>query len=339
MIPRQLTRISCSLATTAFKRSSANASRQFSTSNTFYAKSRAFNGRFLFQKLVGVATLSSLAIAYGLHNSSDNVQLDSGNNNSKGQPSIVNVVDENGDATVKPPTNSPPFPKILHLPNHSAPYELFGIGVRTVSFLSFHVYAVGIYIYSEDKKIARQILNSAKNGLAHGDLEKALLDPETGSKIISHLLDHDIRLDLRIVPVRNTDFGHLRDGFVRGVLGHPYYKSLTNVPAEYKSDPEHVKLLENLGNGINELKVAFSRKMSVPKHNILNLERNADGSMSIAYFKGTDENVPGTEVTTLGDVHDSNVSKIMFLHYLTGKKPASESARTSAVHGLVNLLN
>lgn len=286
---------------------------------------------------LGITVVGSVTLISGFNiTGTQSVKLDSGRTDVTISSKTVNVADENGDLFVKPPTDSPPFPKSLSLPN-GLNYELFGIGVRTVSFLSFHVYAVGIYIASEDKSLAHNILKSAEANANPGDLKSSLLDPTIGTNIISHLLDHGVRLDLRIVPVRNTDFGHLRDGFVRGVIGHPYYKKLTEGSATSGSDPEHAKLLETLGQGVNELKVSFSRKMSVPKHNILHLHRESDGSMPIIYYKGVTENSPEIETISLGTVHSPNVSKIMFLHYLSGKNPASGTARESAVEGLINI--
>lgn len=247
----------------------------------------------------------------------------------------VAVADEKGIFSVQPPTKCPPFPSAITLLGDDStpvPYELLGVGVRTVSFLSFHVYALGIYIAEPDKKLAHSILNFAAKQHPSGDLKQALLDPVVGVKLVSHLLDHGVRLDLRIVPVRNTDFGHLRDGFVRGVLNHPFYKELVNHPAIPKTDPAHIAVVDEMGQGVNQLKVAFSRKMSVPKFNILHLTHNPNGSLGISYYKSQTE--VGAEKIDLGVVNDSNVSKIVVLHYLTGKTPASESGRISAVDGL-----
>lgn len=251
----------------------------------------------------------------------------------------LTITSEDGEEFVKPPTDSPPFPKTIKLFDEKAKgpieYDLLGVGVRTVSFLSFHVYALGIYIASEDKQLARSILKSAMNQYPSQDFETVLRDVEAGPKVIAHLLSHGVRLDLRIVPVRNTDFGHLRDGFVRGILNHPYYKQMSTNPAIPKDDPAYITMMENIGKGINDFKVAFSRKLSVPKYNILHLRRENDGSLDICYYKGKSE--ADAERVHLGSVAEPHVSTILFLHYLTGKSPASETARTTVVQGLKNL--
>lgn len=339
MIPRHILQTGRLIPSTLAKQVPCAFARRVS-SRAFASKPNPSSNRSYSRAFAGVSALSACAIAaFGLQTLSGNVQLDSGNKDTPPQPSTLSVLNGEGDAFVKPPTNSPAFPRVVQLPGESSPYELLGIGVRSVSFLSFHVYAVGIYINSEDKAAARKILKADNEGPAQGDLHAALLGPETGTEIISHLLDNNIRIDIRIVPVRNTDFGHLRDGFVRGILGHPRYKQLTSASPESKGDPDHIKLLENLGEGVNELKVAFSRKMSVPKHNILHLVRKADGSLNISYYKGVSENSPSTEKIELGTVKNPEISKIMLLNYLAGKSPASESARASAVDGLVDILN
>lgn len=336
---RLFTRISSRSVSAASKKVSPVFSKRLSTFRALPVQSHAIYGKPLFHKLAGITAFSSLVLAFGFYNSPAKVHLDSDKQPISEKSYIVNVVDDDGNAFVKAPTNCPPFPKILRLSGQNTPFELFGVGVRSVSFLSFHVYAIGLYIASEDKETARKVLSSAKSGLADDDLEKALMDPETGFDIISDLIDHNVRLNLRLVPVKKTDFGHLRDGFVRGVVGHAFYKKLANVAEELQSDPKHTKLMEELTDGINELKLAFSRKKSVPKNNILNLVRGPDGSLEISYFRGTSESDPTTKEMKLGTVHSPIISKIVFLRYLAGKEPASENARASSVHGLVSLVN
>lgn len=306
-----------------------------------YAKRPSVYHKTSFTPVIFGFITSSIFVYYGLKATVESVSLDSTNDKGTINPSsIVSFEDAKGNLFVKPPTNSPPFPKKVILPGNDSKeieYDLLGVGVRTVSFLSFHVYAVGIYIASKDKDLAHSILNISTSQLGFDDLEHALLDPIEGAKIVSHLLDHGICVDIRIVPVRNTDFSHLRDGFVRGVLAHPYYKKLTMYPAIPKNDPAHIKLIEELGEGVNDLKVAFSRKMSVPKHNILHLTHTSHGTMSIYYYNGKSELDPMTNKIDLGVVRSPNISKILMLHYLSGKTPASESARVNAVQGLINL--
>lgn len=277
---------------------------------------------------------------------------------------FVRLTDANGIELVQPPAKSPPFPVELFLPSSSpsdgadpVKYELLGVGVRTVSFLSIHVYALGIYIASADRQLAHDVLAGApqlkvassagKDGndaVGGGDLKSVLLDSELGPKIISHLLDHGIRLDVRIVPVRNTDFSHLRDGFVRQILAHPMFKQINTAARDSSSSSsggggslEAESVVAKLGEGINDLKVVFSRKMSVPKHNVLHLIRSKEGALKVVYYKGKYETDEKVDTFDLGTVINPDVSKILFLQYLAGHTVSSESARQTTIEALTKL--
>lgn len=215
--------------------------------------------------------------------------------------------------TVQPETKSPPFPSQFTYGGES--YSLLGVGVRSVSFLSFHVYAVGLYIADSDKGKVKAILG------ANASMED-LLDAEKGAELVSKLLNGGVRLDIRIVPVRNTDFGHMRDGLVRTTMANPRFKAEGNN--------------EEFGEGLAQLKRAFGRKMTVAKHQILHLNRDRDGTLRIEYFKGNPE-TSVQEGMAMGAVTVPLVSELLFLQYLSGSKPSSESLRKDAVKGLAQL--
>ncbi|KAF5094168.1 hypothetical protein D0Z00_003678 [Geotrichum galactomycetum] len=282
--------------------------------------------------LAGAAALAGSSAAYYYHHvaqtQSGLIQAESSAPSAKTAlaKTVVTTTDE-GVRLVQPETTCPPFPAQLDLPQDK--YQLLGVGVRTVSFLSFHVYALGIYIAERDRQLAHDVLAEAKvlDPEHEGSLESALLDHDQSTKIISHLLDHDISLDLRIVPVRNTDFSHLRDGFVRQILAHPLFKQLSRLEDEAVG--------ESLGAGVNDLKVAFSRKLKAPKSTILHMTRLKTGELAMSYYQGKNEK--DAEVLELGIVKDKNLSKILMLQYLAGKNVSSESARVNAVEGLAKL--
>lgn len=249
----------------------------------------------------------------------------------------VKITDDNGIELIQPPTNSPPFPVELSLNTgtETEMYDLLGVGVRTVSFIRFHVYALGIYIARDDQQLAHNVLAGAvKLDEKTHDLKTALLDPEQGNRIIGHLLDHGVRLDIRIVPVRGTDFSHLRDGFVRQILAHPLFKELSRSSS---ADASGSDIAASLGDGINQLKVAFSRKMSVPKHNILHLARHKNGSLTITYYNSKSESSKKVETLVLGTVDSPSISKILMLQYLAGNNVSSESARQTCIETLSKL--
>jgi hypothetical protein len=90
----------------------------------------------------------------------------------------------------------------------------------------------------------------------------------TGEALINNLLDTGVRCALRIVPVRNTDFSHLRDGFTRAVQARQKIarnsKSLT--------EEDEVRIDESL----QKLKGLFPAQ-SVPKGKALVLLRTPTG--------------------------------------------------------------
>lgn len=225
--------------------------------------------------------------------------------------------------SVQPPTSTPPFP--VKLSADGKEWSLLGCGVRRVSFLGFDVYAIGLYMPETQKREVRELLQSTSGfQSANGDVEefkKSLLDPVHGAAKIRWLLDQGIDIRIRIVPVRNTDFGHLRDGFVRTILAHPEAKEQTKAFAD----------------GLSELKTIFSRKMSVPKHNVLVMNREGNtGDLKITYYDAKNEGDLG-QGDVLGTVHNPQVSELLLLQYLTGKKPISETLRDSVIDGLVTV--
>lgn len=229
------------------------------------------------------------------------------------------------DDTVQPPTSTPPFPTKLTADGKE--WSLLGCGKRSVSFLGFDVYAIGLYLPESQKRDVRELLQSTSGfQQANGDVEefkKSLLDPVHGAAKIRWLLDQGIDIRIRIVPVRNTDFGHLRDGFVRTILAHPEAKEASQN--------------KEFADGLSELKTIFSRKMSVPKHNVLVMNREGhNGELKITYYDAKSELDLG-QGSDLGSVHSPQVSELLLLQYLTGKKPISETLRDSVINGLVTI--
>ena len=104
-------------------------------------------------------------------------------------------------------------------------YQLVGLGIRTVSFLSIQVYVVGIYVATDDiatlqSSMIRQVdpIATALIPSEKERLRQMLLDPVQGELIWNQILrEKGVRSVLRIVPTRNTDFQHLRDGWMRAI--------------------------------------------------------------------------------------------------------------------------
>jgi hypothetical protein len=207
-------------------------------------------------------------------------------------------------------------------------YQLVGLGIRTVSFLGIQVYVVGLYVATEDiaalqKSLIREI-SSVGSALVAGEKEKLkakLLDPEEGEKIWRNLLkENGIRSLIRIVPTRNTDFHHLRDGWVRQITA----RAQSPINKEEYQD-------ESFGMAMQQFKALFNRG-SVPKQKELLLSRDAKGKLVVWYDDG--KSVP----KRLGEVQDERISRAVWLNYLAGKTVASESARKSIVDGVMEFV-
>ncbi|KAH8882304.1 chalcone isomerase [Thozetella sp. PMI_491] len=260
----------------------------------------------------------------------------------------VVVHDEDGRALV--PTGNgtvPMFPRTIELPAYTqtaspdsvslaavagAPteYTLVGLGLRSVSFIGIQVYVVGYYIATADIAAVQNALVKKVNPIAttlvpgeRDQLRKALLDPEESEQIWEELLARGIpaRSAFRIAPVRDTDFHHLRDGFVRAIQGK----------ASAIQD-------EGFGEAMKEFRALFNRG-SVPKRKEMVLIRDPQGRLVVVYDDGGNkkEGRPAGR-QLLGVVEDERISKALWMNYLGGKKIASEPARASIVEGIMEFV-
>lgn len=200
-------------------------------------------------------------------------------------------------------------------------YTLVGLGTRSVSFLSINVYVLGYYIATADiaelqarlvKKInpiASTLVSTEKD-----ELRKKLLDAVEGEEIWDELLDSGVpaRSMIRIVPVRDTDFPHLRDGFVRAIQAR----------AGKAKD-------EQFGQAMKEFRQAFNRG-KVPKQKELLLLRNRQGRLTMVYDDGKAQSKQ-----VMGSIEEERISRALWMNYLAGKNVASEEARNNIVHGIM----
>lgn len=239
-----------------------------------------FKTRLFTNNLRAVSVLGVAAVSYNLYRP---INLESINNV---------IVDKSLD----------PFPTKL------SNFKLIGHGMRSVTFLGFNVYGIGIYFDENNSKQVKNIL---------GDYDLTTdLNNEKSVEIISKIIDTtDFRI--RISPVRNTDFNHLKDGFIKSILSSPLKK-------EYG---------DKANEGLDEIRNIFKNfKGSVPKNHILLLSTN-NGSLSFTY-----ENTKTGEIKEIGKVNEKVVSKLLLLCYLSNAKPLSESLRTSCNQGWNELI-
>jgi len=226
----------------------------------------------------------------------------------------------------------PEFPRVIEWADKSdgntalQEYQLVGLGVRTVSFLGIQVYVVGLYIATDDiaalqSRLVHKIAEGGSTLVAgeKGELKKMLYDPALGVEIWEDILKRaGIRTLIRIVPTRTTDFGHLRDAWVRCLT----LKAQTN--QEEFGD-------EQFGLAVGEFRKLFNRG-SVPKGKELLLARDGRGTLVVWYDDGR------TGAQRLGEVRDERISRTVWLNYLAGKNVASEAARKSIIEGVMEFV-
>ncbi|KAG7116390.1 Altered inheritance of mitochondria protein 18 like [Verticillium longisporum] len=256
----------------------------------------------------------------------------------------VVVHDEDGYEIV-PTGNStvPDFPRHLEVPSSrdasqaaqpiaatvqddaGVEYTLVGLGLRTVSFLSIGVYIVGFYVATADIAKLQHHLVKKVNPIAstlipseRDTLRQSLLDPAESEATWTALLqDLQCRSAFRIVPVRDTDFHHLRDAFVRAV------QTRSNPSPQEFGD-------EAFGESVRTLKAIFNRG-KLPKTRELLMLRDDRGALDVLYDDGKGRQ-------PVGRVEDERVSRLLWLNYLAGKKVASEVARKNIIEGVMEFV-
>ncbi|KAL4874455.1 chalcone-flavanone isomerase-domain-containing protein [Aspergillus karnatakaensis] len=256
-------------------------------------------------------------------------------------------------------------------PKEEEEYQLLGLGIRTVSFLKIQVYVVGLYVAksdiselqrrlvetavhppSDDQVISNAVGASSATSLVSTErqrLKELLLDEEKGEDAWNTILkEPGLRTVFRIVPTRNTDFLHLRDGWVRGITARaqkanskakstaaPVAGTTPTTPAPTPVVSEFQD--ESFGNAMNDFKSLFGggQRKSVPKGQTLLLVRTAQGELDALFQPDANGTKP---FRFLGRVADERISRLVWLNYLAGKNVSSEEARKSVVDGVMGIV-
>ncbi|KAK6074020.1 chalcone-flavanone isomerase [Seiridium cupressi] len=236
------------------------------------------------------------------------------------------------------------FPRILELDAGAADgqeakngveYTLVGQGTRTVTFLGFEVYVVGYYVATHDIAAIQSKLVKEINPIAttlvpseRDELKRRLLDPVEGEKLwLDILLDVKPRSAIRIIPVRNTDFPHLRDGFVRAITAR------SQAHKEEYND-------EVFGIAMTGFKNLFNRGKVAAKAELI-MVRDENGTLTILHDGGKQQKPKEKNENSrvaIGHVADERVSRALWLNYLAGKAVASEPARKNIVEGIMEFV-
>ncbi|KAL8993137.1 MAG: hypothetical protein Q9169_006580 [Polycauliona sp. 2 TL-2023] len=252
--------------------------------------------------------------------------------------------------------------------NSSEEYQLLGLGIRKVSFLRIQVYVVGLYIARSDlPKLQESLVRAYFTSTASGDstvssattlvenekaeLRDLLLNNPTkdkggearGEKIWDEVLrEAGVKSVLRIVPTRSTDFGHMREGWVR---------SIKNRSSASKPSPTSLSANETLGldESVNAFKAIFGGgRKNVGKGKVLMMRRGGLGELGVWVEDDVAEGADQLQTTNgkgqmeqmsyMGGLKDERISRLVWLGYLAGGNVASEGARKSVVEGVMEIV-
>ncbi|WVQ81430.1 hypothetical protein IAT38_003554 [Cryptococcus sp. DSM 104549] len=216
-----------------------------------------------------------------------------------------------------------PFPLSLQLVTPTHPLTLIGLGVRKVSFLRVKVYSAGFYLQDDATSSLHHIPGWATFTAQH------LLTPPTkgetsgpqlsGEALMGNLLDKPVACAVRIVPNRNTDFGHLRDAFTRALQGR---QKLARGKGALSEDDE-----QRITDSIQTLK-SFFPSQTVHKGKAVVLLRPPEGGL-VVEFDGK----------VLGRLNDAWVGKELMLTYFADTGVISEKLKEDVALGLEGFVN
>ena len=203
------------------------------------------------------------------------------------------------------------------------------------------MYIVGIYVAKSDVGKLQEELVKASVGvgastLVQGEkeaLRKTLLSGEGSERVWGEVLRQGgVRSAVRIVPVKKTDFGHLRQGWLRGI-------DARGKGGEFSD--------EGLKGAVERFKEVMGERSSVEKGRVLLLGRGGDGVLrawreadAAVAMQGDQGMVvgKGERMKFLGSVEDERISRLVWMGYLSGENPASEQARQSVVDGVIDIV-
>ncbi|KAI8060045.1 chalcone-flavanone isomerase-domain-containing protein [Gongronella butleri] len=206
--------------------------------------------------------------------------------------------------TVEDPETHLRFP--VYLQANQEWQRLIGLGVRQVSFLNLNVYVVGLYMKSED---IGQLLKHPS--WKHFSKDQFLSD----EALAVSLLQQPVDVSVRIVPVRNTNTQHLRDGFTRSLV------SRMKDQAKDLTEEDETMILE----GIREFKTKFFNA-KVKKDSEFVFTKTKEGSLRMEY-----------EGKEIGVVNNKWVAINFIMTYLNPYAPASSLALESMANGFDKL--
>ncbi|KAL6713278.1 hypothetical protein ACLMJK_008743 [Lecanora helva] len=272
------------------------------------------------------------------HHPSDIEQIPTGNTSVPFFPQKIYLPRTPSSSTDSAPT--PALPSGTDTGSEVEEYTLLGLGTRRVSLFRISVYIVGFYISTTSLPHLQQSLihstvgNNATTLVADEKdaLRKTLLDGEGSMRVWGEVLgnggkDAGVNSAWRVVPVRQTDWRHLREGWVRGVEGRG-------------------RVLGVEGEGFESAKGVFKSLLGgrgrVGKGEGVVLGRDGEGGLRVWVEEGGGEGEEKGKggMQLLGEVKDERISRLLWLTYLGGaaSEVASEEARASVVDGVMGVV-
>lgn len=230
-------------------------------------------------------------------------------------------------------------------------YTLLGHGLRTITFLSIKVYVLGLYVRTADipelhKSLVRCVSDSpAASALLPGEKEamKAkLLDADGSREVWNQVLkDSGVRMAVRVVPTRDTDFNHMRDGWVTGITARTQEAARAAAAAAKKGEAGAPTRSEfddaSFGKVMGDFKALFGGRGSLPKGSEVLLMRDERGALAVSHKRAPQkgQSMYTTERQEFGRIEDERLSRLVWQCYLAGPKVSSEAARKSVADGIM----
>lgn len=192
------------------------------------------------------------------------------------------------------------------LPFLKTDHKLIASGVRSVTFVGFKVYGVGLYISAKHEKKLNNILKRILAENPDKTILSILNDKGLSQKAVDEI-SQEVPYAVKITPIRNTDFGHLKDGLTKSILANPMAKNHR----------------EEVALGVEELRNVFlGFRGSFPKNSDLWV---VSDTKNIRMY----HNIKGGEF--MGTIVEPMIARVLLVSYLSSIQPLSEPLRKNFV--------
>lgn len=277
-----------------------------------------------------VVALTTVALVLGLFSYAHSEHLSS-------QPVLAEAIKlptcsllpPGGEDLYKDPSTSVELPKRIPQPasigtrsgDESRPFVLIASGVRTVSFLRVQVYVAALYV---DEAAFRKFLASRRTIMGNNVSTAATATTTTVVEaLLTEAVESGVSAVIRIVPVRNTNFAHLRDGFTRAIQQRKKQWRQQSLSSSLSSDVDFEALEKSLAVATQRFKECFP-KTSLKKGSELDivLHRSRAGGPGVDLALEHQGLVLGTVPydTKTGDL---DVARLLLGAYMAEKDPVS----------------